>query len=119
MRIRDRLIALATASLAPSRAPARGPVDAEERPAPDGVALGPPSPPQPGLPRQLGELLLQSIHVSRQRLQQTAEALAAIAAAVASTELAVRDLLDPARRSAPGRARADGALTLAILAANA
>lgn len=114
MRIRDRLIALATASLAPSRGQVRGPVD-DEPSAPLALAGDDPpeAPARPELPRQLGEQLLQSIHASRQRLMQTADALASIAGALASTELTVRELLE--RRTA----RPLSSLAHALGAANA
>lgn len=111
MRIRDRLIALATASLAPSRAQARGPV-ADEPPAPIGDEPTDLSAARPELPRQLGEQLLQSITASRHRLILTAEALATLANALAATELAIRELLD---RRPP---RPLNALALALAAAN-
>lgn len=114
MRIRDRLIALATASLAPSRTTARGPVT-DEPAEPGGSEPDPELAPRPLLPRQLGEQLLQSIHQSRQRLQQTSEALAAIAGALATTELAVRDLLE----RKPRVPHPTSAMSLALAAANA
>lgn len=100
MRIRDRLIALATASLTPSRT-ARGsgaaphaPSVADELAAIEAEA-DPGAEPSSGgeLPRQLGEQMLQSIHASLQRLAQTTEALAVLASAIATAEAAVRQHL--------------------------
>jgi hypothetical protein len=111
MRIRDRLIALAAASLNPSRS-ARGsataphgassPTMADELAALEGEesAAGAPAP-GPELPRQLGEQMLQSIHASLQRLAQTAEALAVLASAIATAETAVRQHLAAAAGHPP------------------
>lgn len=129
MRIRDRLLALATASLAPSRAAPRGTAGGHER-AHDrahetGVSAGTPTsgaaPPAAELPRQLGEQLLQSIHASHQRLSQTAEALSVLAGAVVSAELALRQHLDAARGVGPPMSGSAGAgiMTMALHAANA
>jgi hypothetical protein len=113
MRIRDRLMALATASLAPSRAQARGPVDDEPPAALPNAGEEPEAPAaRPELPRQLGEQLLQSIHTSRQRLMQTADALATIASALAAIELTARELYE--RRAA----RPISTLAVALAAAN-
>lgn len=97
MRIRDRLIALATASLTPSRtargsgAAPHGPSVADELAAIEAEAEAGAEPPASGeLPRQLGEQMLQSIHASLQRLAQTTEALAVLASAIATAEAAVR-----------------------------
>lgn len=131
MRIRDRLLALATASLAPSRAAPRGNAGGHERSLDRaeeaGVAAGaqstgdPAAPALPPLPRQLGEQLLQSIHASQQRLTQTAEAITVLIGAVVSAELALRQLLDAHRGAAPQppASASSGIMTLALHAANA
>jgi hypothetical protein len=130
MRIRDRLLALATASLAPSRSAPRGTSGGHEhadqsQEAGVGTAAGPPtgeSPlPLPDLPRQLAEQLLQSNHASQQRLVQTGEALSVIASAVSSVEQTLRQHLEAATAGAPPPAAslAAGVMTLALHAANA
>lgn len=90
MRIRDRLIALATQSLTP-----RSPSVEGDR---GGVGNAPPStdvhaaaePEAPTLPRAVAERMLQSIHTSQVRLLQTTEVIAEIASAVAHTDAILR-----------------------------
>jgi hypothetical protein len=135
MRIRDRLLALATASLAPTRAPPRGTAAGHEpsqdrsheagvgatAPGPLLNASPPPFPATGELPRQLAELLLQSTLSSQQRLVQTGEALNVIGTALLTAELSIRQHLEAAASGAqpPPGAIAAGVMTLALHAANA
>lgn len=91
MRIRERLIALATASLTPSRP--------GQVPAGRGESMGEldaPAPPAaaeleaPSLPHSVTERMLQSIHTSQVRLLQTTEAIAMIASSVAHADAILR-----------------------------
>ncbi len=99
MRIRDRLIALATASLTPSRttrgsgAAPHAPSGEDELAAIEAEPGAKPPALRGELPRQLGEQMLQSIHASLQRLAQTTEALSVLASAIATAEATVRQHL--------------------------
>jgi hypothetical protein len=107
MRIRDRLFALATASLHQGRAGARDPsarAEADARP------MAAPTVPPSQLPREVSEQMLQSVMSSQQRLHQTAEVLAAIGSAVVRAEAALRAPGSVSRRgTGPRRPLGSGA----------
>ncbi len=125
MRIRDRLISLATASLTPGRSMPRGmPSSRDELVAADAMAdtetaataAEAATSSNGELPRQLGEQMLQSIHVSQQRLLQTHEALSVLASAIATADSAIRHHLAHARNEAaiPAHALVPGSSSHAL-----
>jgi hypothetical protein len=123
MRIRDRLIALAPASLSQHRMGARAPspsLDSEG--VPSTSVNDPVEPPVSELPREVSEQMLYSFHISRNRLIQTSEALGVIAASLEHAEatLLSAPLEHPRLHSPNPRYNAViDALDLSLRAANA